>query len=62
MLKSQLKVQNIVDFEVTMKKTSSKLQILKVGRNECHQLLQWNKIKELETHLKVFEERFEELN
>ena len=52
----------MVDFEVTMKKTSTKL-------HECHQLLQLNKIKKLEAHLKVFEERikvifkyFQELN
>ena len=36
--------------------------MLKIARNECHQLLQQNKIKELETHLKTFEEQFEKLN
>ena len=36
--------------------------MLKIARNECHQLLQQNKIKELETHLKTFEEQFKKLN
>ena len=36
--------------------------MLKIARNECHQLLQQNKMKELETHLKTFEEQFEKLN
>lgn len=35
--------------------------MLKIARNECHQLLQQNKIKELETHLKTFEQRLENL-
>ena len=35
--------------------------MLKIARNECQQLLQQNKIKELETHLKTFEEQFEKL-
>ena len=35
--------------------------MLKIARNECHQLLQQNKIKELETLLKTFEEQFEKL-
>ena len=50
------------DFEVTMKKTSTKLQMLKIARNECLRLLQQNKIKELETQLKTFQERLEVLN
>ena len=60
-MKLQSEVQNIEDFEVIMKKTSSNLQMLKIARN-YHQLLQRNKIKELETHLKKFEECLEELN
>ena len=36
--------------------------MLKIARNECHQLLQQNMIKELEAYLKIFEERLEELN
>ena len=36
--------------------------MLKIARNECHRLLQRNKIKELETHLKLFEERLEKLS
>ena len=36
--------------------------MLKIARNECHRLLQQNKIKELETHLKLFEERLEKLS
>ena len=45
----------MVDFEVTMMKTSTKLQILKITRKECHRVLQGNKIKEVEMHLKTFE-------
>ena len=52
----------MVDFEATMKKTSTKLQMLKIARNECHRLVQRNKIKELRACLKTFEERLEELN
>ena len=52
----------MMDFEVTMKKTSTKLQMLKLARNECHRFLQRNKTKELEMHLKKFEECLEELN
>ena len=61
-MKLQVEVQDMADFEVTMKKTSAKLQMLKIARNGCHQLLYQNKIKELETHLKTSEERLEELN
>ena len=49
----------MVDFDVIMKKTSTKLQMLKIARDEYHQLLQRNKIKELEAQLKTFEERLE---
>ena len=59
LLKLQTEVQNMADFDVIMKKTSTKLQMLKIARDEYHQLLQRNKIKELETHLKTFEERSE---
>ena len=52
----------MMDFEVTMKKTSTKLQMLKLARNECHRFLQRNKTKELEMHLKKFEECLEELS
>ena len=38
-----------------MKKAVAKLQMLKIPINECRK-------KELETHLKTSEERFEELN
>lgn len=34
----------------------------KIARNEGHRLLQRKKIKELETHLKTFEEHLKELN
>ena len=37
----------MTDFEVTMKKISAKLEMLKTVRNEWHQLLLRNKIKEL---------------
>ena len=49
----------MADFEVTMKKTSTKLQMLKIARHECYLLLQR---KELEMHLKAFEERLEDLS
>ena len=51
----------MADFDVTVKKISTKVQMLKIARNECYRLLQGNKIKKLETHLKIFEERLEEL-
>ena len=38
------------------------MQILKIARNECHQLLQQNKIKVLEMHPEKFEEDLDELN
>ena len=50
-----------MDFKLTMKKTSTQLQILKIARNECHPLLQRNKMKELKTHRKTFEKILEEL-
>ena len=33
------------DFEVTMKKKSTKLQMLEIASNELHRLLQQNNIK-----------------
>ena len=45
-----------------MQKTSTKSQILKITRNECRGLIQLNRIKELETCLKILEERLEELS
>ena len=57
-----MEVQNMTDFEVTMKKTSTKLQMLKIARNECHQFVQKNIASQLETYFKIFEKRLEELN
>ena len=36
--------------------------MLKIARNKCHRLFQQIMIKELETHLKTFKERLEEMN
>ena len=36
--------------------------MLKIARNKCHRLFQQIIIKELETHLKTFKERLEEMN
>ena len=36
-------------------------QMLKIAGNKCHRLLQLNRIKELETCLKIIKERLEEL-
>ena len=35
--------------------------MLKIAGNKCHRLLQLNRIKELETCLKILKERLEEL-
>ena len=35
--------------------------MLKIAGNKCHRLLQVNRIKELETCLKILKERLEEL-
>ena len=45
-----------------MKETSTKFQMLKIATNECHGLIQLNRIKELVTCLKILEERLEELS
>lgn len=52
----------MANFEIIMKKTIAKFQMLKIARNECHRLLQRNKIEDLEMHTKIFEERLKELN
>ena len=52
----------MVDVEVTMKKSSTKLKMLKIARIECCLLFQRSKIKELEIHLKTYEECLKELN
>ena len=52
----------ITYFEVTMKKFSRKLKMLKIASNKCHQFFQQNKIKELEIHCKTYEECVKELN
>ena len=52
----------MANFEIIMKKTIAKFQMLKIARNEWHRLLQRNKIEDLEMHTKIFEERLKELN
>ena len=49
----------MADFEITLKKINTKLQIT---RNEYHRTLQRSKIRELEKHLQMFEERLEEVH
>ena len=50
------------DFEITLIKTTTKSQMLKIVRNKYHQLLQKNKINAPETHPKTLEGCMEELN
>ena len=47
-----MELQTRADFEITLIKTTTKLQMLKIVTNKYHQLLQKNKINEPETHLK----------
>ena len=56
LVKLQTEIQNITYFEVTMKKFSRKLKMLKIASNKCHLFFQQNKIKELEIHCKTYEE------
>ena len=62
LVKLQREIQNITYFEVTMKKFSRKLKMLKIASNKCHLFFQQNKIKELEIHCKTYEECVKELN
>ena len=62
LVKLQTEIQNITYFEVTMKKFSRKLKMLKIASNKCHLFFQQNKIKELEIHCKTYEECVKELN
>ena len=49
----------MADLEITLKKTNTKLQMLRITRNECRRILQRSKIRELEKHLQMLEERLE---
>ena len=51
----------MADLETTLKKTT-KLQMLQITRNECSRILQRSKIRELEIHLQMLEERLEEVH
>ena len=52
----------MADLEITLKKINTKLQMLQITRNECPQILQRSKIRELEKHLQMFEERLEKVH
>ena len=52
----------MADLEIMLKKINTKLQMLQITRNECPRILQWSKIREWEKHLKMFEERMEEVH
>ena len=52
----------MADFEITLKKINTKLQMLQITRNECPRILQRSKIRELEKYLQMFEERLEEVH
>ena len=47
--------------EITLKKINTKLQMLQITGNECPQIRQRSKIRELEKHLQMSEERLEEV-
>ena len=51
----------MADLEITLKKINTKLKMLQITRNECPRTLQRSKIRELEKHLQIFEERLEEV-
>ena len=57
-----MELQTRTDFEITLIKTTTKLQMLKIVTNKYHRLLQQNKINESETHPKTLEGCMEELN
>ena len=52
----------MADFEITLKKINTKLQMLQITRNEYHRILQRSKIRDLEKHLQMFEERLDEVH
>ena len=52
-----MEVQNMTDIQVAMKINNTKLQMLKLPRDECHWFLQRNKIKKLKTHFKNISEK-----
>ena len=49
------------DLEITLKKINTKLQMLQITGNECSRIRQRSKIRELEKHLQMSEERLEEV-
>ena len=49
----------MADSGITLKKINTKLLMLQITRNECPRILQRSKIRELEKHLQMLEERLE---
>ena len=52
----------MANLEITLKKINTKLQMLQITRNECTRIPQRSKIRELEKHLQMIEERLEEVH
>ena len=52
----------MADLEIMLRKIDTKLQMLQITRNEYPRLLQRNKIRELEKHPQLLEERLEEVH
>ena len=49
-------------FGNNVKKINTKLQMLQITRNECPQILQRSKIRQLEKHLQMLEERLKKVH